>query len=151
MCVSVDKDTLFPADHAGNGAGHRAQTQVKHQAGFGPAELCQISFKLQVHGSVAGQWTGTERRSYTTDRTNVCSRFYDFGMGGQAEIIVGCNLQVLGSLNLNVGEAVGNRKLTEENVWIEMIAGNFLNAVPKFIALVKNVWHENIFWVDVLK
>ena len=29
-----------------------------------------------------------------------------------------------------------------------MIAGYFLYAVPKFIALVKNVWHESIFLVD---
>lgn len=79
-------------------------------------------------------------------------RLNDIWMSCQTEVVVGRDLQVLFTVQFDLGQAVGDGKLTKKNTGIKMISGHFFLSTPKLVTLVKNIWHEKVFcWYEDLK
>ena len=109
------------------------------------SEFGQIRFQLKVQFCVTGQGTGTQGRADPVFRDHFRRRLDHLGVCCQSQVVVGCDLEVLNSVQLNAGKTIGNRKTAKEDIGIKMIAGHFFHPAPKLVAFIKNICHEKVF------
>ena len=143
MGVGIDEDALVAADQAGDGAGHRAEAEVVHGAGFGAAEPGELLLELEVERRGAGERAGAERGSgavFVGDRAGGGDRFR---MEGEAEIVVGRDLKHLPPPHPRMGRAVVDREDAREDIGelVEVVAGGAAHPLHEDVAFLEKVGH----------